>query len=380
MRPERILVVDDDASMLRTVVRVLRSHYAVVGAGSGREALEILEEEQPDLAVLDVRMPAMNGFELLARLRERRPDLDVIFMTGLVHELDASLIRSIRERAFFFIQKPFERELLLALVERCLDQRRLARENKAYVEQLEGELAEARAFQEGLLPAMQARTNGFEVAGWWAPCDRLGGDFFDHASVGAQSLGVLMADASGHGVSAAMTTAAVKSAFHDARDEALDPLVVARRILGCVAGFELDRFVTAFCGRLDGARRVLRYVNGGHPAGFLLSADGRLRELEPTGPFFSPVFDAQSFETGSWEVREVELAPGDRLLLFTDGLSEARGPEELFGEARLREAFRTHGAAGPSAEALGAIERAVREFTGGRPQDDDRTMLCVSCP
>src|SRR5262245_51944780 len=123
--------------MLRAVERVLAPRHPVVTAGSGTRALEELAAADFDLAILDVHMPGMDGFELLGRLRAARPGLDVIFMTGVVHELDEPLVRSIRERAFYFIQKPFERELLLALVERCLELRRLQAENRSHVSRLE---------------------------------------------------------------------------------------------------------------------------------------------------------------------------------------------------------------------------------------------------
>src|SRR5262245_1284946 len=96
-------------------------------------------------------MPEMDGFELMGRLKAVKPDLDLIVMTGSVTETESKLIRAIRERAFYFIQKPFDREVLLTLVARCLELRKLAEENRRHVGRLEGELHEARAFQKSLL-------------------------------------------------------------------------------------------------------------------------------------------------------------------------------------------------------------------------------------
>ena len=126
MTRQRILVVDNEAAMLHTIERILAQRYQVTTALSAGEALTVTEGLGPELAILDIRMPKMDGFKLLGRLREIKPDLDVIFMTGIIHELDAQLIRSIREKAFYFVQKPFDREVLLTLVERCLELRRLA--------------------------------------------------------------------------------------------------------------------------------------------------------------------------------------------------------------------------------------------------------------
>src|SRR3974377_2216290 len=125
MMPARILVVDDDSGVLRSVERVLSHDYQVACTRSPEEAALFAKQFEPDLAILDIRMPEMDGFELMSRLKESRRDLDIILMTGSIHEPDAQLVRAIREKAFYFLQKPFDREVLLTLVARCLELRRL---------------------------------------------------------------------------------------------------------------------------------------------------------------------------------------------------------------------------------------------------------------
>ena len=119
----RILVVDDEPGMLRAVERLLAADYNVVCCRSPTESLERARTFAPEIALLDIRMPEMSGFDLMDRLEHVCRDLYVIFMTGSMSQLDANLIRTIRSKAFYFIQKPFERELLLTLVERCAQQR-----------------------------------------------------------------------------------------------------------------------------------------------------------------------------------------------------------------------------------------------------------------
>lgn len=116
----RILVVDDEAGMLRSVGRVLGKDYNLSSARSPREAVEVARTFKPDLAILDIQMPEMDGFQLMEELRALDPEVDVIFMTGSIHEIDAKLIKAIRKDAFYFLQKPFDRGVLLTLVERCL--------------------------------------------------------------------------------------------------------------------------------------------------------------------------------------------------------------------------------------------------------------------
>jgi len=149
-RSARILVVDDEPGMLRAVERVLSSDHHVIGTRLSRAALSIADEFQPDLAIVDIRMPDLDGFELMAQLKARFPALDVILMTGSVDDLDEKLVRAIRSAAFYFIQKPFDRRVLLTLVQRCLELRRLTADNLRHVTRLESELREARAFQESL--------------------------------------------------------------------------------------------------------------------------------------------------------------------------------------------------------------------------------------
>lgn len=372
MSTPRILVVDDEVHMLRTVERVLKPHYRVAIAATAAEARAALREHRPQLAVLDIRMPELDGFELMGELRAERPDLDVIFMTGAVHELDSQLIRAMREKAFYFVQKPFDREVLLTIVERCVELRRLADENRAYVTTLEGELEAARLFQQSLLPAREAHLGRAHFAGAYEPCDDLGGDIYDWVDAGGGRLGFMIADVSGHGVSAAMLTGIVKSAFHAAEVEDFAPAAVAGRVAAAMRPFDSGRFVTLFAGRLDPEASRLEYVNAGHPAPLLRRAGAVLEELALTGPMISPVFCVLDYPQES-----VDIAADEALLLYTDGLSEARGGADdgLYGEGRLRKLVQESEAVG--SELLGQIVAAVEAFSHGRPADDDRTLASV---
>ena len=129
----RVLVVDDEAGMLRSVERVLAHDYEVASTLSSREAVGLAASFKPDLAILDIQMPGIDGFQLMEQLRGLDPELDVIFMTGSVHELDAKLIRAIRKDAFYFLQKPFDRGVLLSLVEKCFELKRLDRSNRQHL-------------------------------------------------------------------------------------------------------------------------------------------------------------------------------------------------------------------------------------------------------
>jgi len=366
----RILVVDDDAGMTRTVARVLGRHYEVACVNSPSEALETAGELSPDIAVVDIRMPEMNGFELMRRLRESLRDVDIIMMTGNLEEPDANLIRAIDEGAYYFIQKPFDRRVLLTLVARCLELRRLRRETNRYTRLLERELEEARQFQESLLPPSEKELLGVSISARFRACKELAGDFYDYTAVGDSAVAVLVADVVGHGASAAMLTGIVKSAFRSAHAEAFEPLAVVERVKEGIRAFEASRFVTLFAARLGISDRRLEYVNAGHPAPIVRRADGEPLFLETTGPLISSALaDVAPVQN------IVSLDADDLIVLYTDGLIEARGTEGFFGKERLVSLVTRDCA--PGGELLEQILGALAEFSGSRPYQDDVTLVGV---
>ena len=370
MTRPRILIVDDDPGMLRAAERVLAGQYDVASYRSSREALAHAPAFAPDIALLDVRMPELSGFELREALHETCRDVDVIFMTGSLNEIDATLVRAIRAKAFFFIQKPFDREVLLTLVERCVELRRLSAENRRHVARLEAELAEARAFQQSLLPDETSSVGGLSVHVRYVPSAELGGDFYDYAAAGQGEATVLIADAAGHGVSAAMLTGVVKAAFDASRVERYEPRAIVRRIAEGLRGFEYQRFVTATCVRVDTIRGVLEYVNAGHPAGAVWSGNG-LTRLESTGPII-----CSAFPNAEWEQVKIHVSAGTHLLLFTDGVSEAQSAGEMFGDRRIIDECLRRPDDGQ--DLLDAILASAARFRGGSVADDDQTLLLAS--
>jgi phosphoserine phosphatase RsbU/P len=361
----RILVVDDEPGMLRSVERVLGKDYNVAGVRSPREAIELTTTFMPDLAILDIQMPEMDGFQLMEELQARDPELDVIFMTGSTHEIDAKLIKAIRKDAFYFLQKPFDRGVLLSLVERCLELKRLDRSNRDHQLRMEKELADARAFQQSLLPPGSGKIEGISVFAHYIPCSELGGDFYDYA-VASQGVAILVADVSGHGASAAMLTGTVKSAFHSASADHYEPASVVERVASGIRTFGHHHFVTLICARIRNGS--LDFVNAGHPPGFLLNGSPDVALLESTGPLISPAFKF------SWEQRTVTVRRGaDRIVLFTDAIIEAEADSGQYGLDRLLEEVQK----GPQdGKALSdRILSSVRQFMLDRPMNDDLTLV-----
>ncbi len=372
MARARLLVVDDEPGMLRAVERVLAPLYDVTTSRLPVLALEVASAPGAtfDVAILDVRMPGMDGFALMARLAVLQPGISVILMTGSADERDARLVRAIRERAFFFLTKPFDRDVLLTLVERCLELRRLDVANRAHVAELESELAAARVFQESLLPPRHGEGGGVRIAAYWEPTETLGGDFFDYTLDGTGAT-VLMADVSGHGAPAAMLAGMVKLAFRAVAGK-VQAAQVMDRVGGCVKLFPPDRHLTAIAVQFGPVPGAVKYVNAGHPPGLLVHS-GRIERLESSEALLHPALQRNT-DTVPCEAR---LEPGDRLVLYTDGITETRSPaEEEFGAERLERAVIA--AASESLDNLLHRVRAELEtFRDGRPASDDVTMLVL---
>jgi len=371
MKPARILVVDDDAGMLRAVERVLSEEHRVIATLRSREALSVAGEFHPELAIVDIRMPDLDGFDLMTQLKARFPALDVILMTGSVDDLDEKLVRAIRSRAFYFIQKPFDREVLKTLVERCLELRWRREDHRQNLKRLETEMAEARAFQQSLLPDRERIVNRVAVCCRYTPCSALGGDLYDYAAAAAGRTALLIADVSGHGVSAAMLTGIVKSAFHASHVDGFEPLAVVQRVSTGLAAFRPDQFVTLVAALISPEERQMRYVNAGHPPAVVW---GRAREpqwLESTGPLVSPVLTAST-----WRAPAVAIDEGDHVLFYTDGVSEPLADDDGRAEEPLTAAIRRASEGGVAL--VDAILEEVHQKLVGLPQPDDLTLLTAS--
>ncbi len=371
MKPARILVVDDEPGMLRAVERVLSEDHHVIGTRFSCEALSIASEFHPELAIVDIRMPDLDGFELMAQLKARFPALDVILMTCSVDDLDEKFVRAIRSAAFYFIQKPFDREVLKTLVERCVELRWRREDHRQNLIRLETEMAEARAFQQSLLPDPETIVNGVAVCCRYTPCSALGGDLYDYAATTAGRTALLIADVSGHGVSAAMLTGIVKSAFHASHVDGFEPFAVVQRVSMGLAAFSPDRFVTLVAALISPDERQLQYVNAGHPPSILWGSTREPLWLHSTGPLVSPVLTRST-----WEAPVVRMDEGDHLLLYTDGVSETLADDDGHAERRFTGTIERASEGG--APLLDAILADIHHELAGRPQPDDLTLLTAS--
>jgi sigma-B regulation protein RsbU (phosphoserine phosphatase) len=280
-------------------------------------------------------------------------------------------VRAIRSAAFYFIQKPFDRDVLRTLVERCVELRRRREDHRQNLRRLETEMAEARAFQQSLLPDRESIVNRVAVCCRYAPCSALGGDLYDYAASTGGRTALLIADVSGHGVSAAMLTGIVKSAFHASHVDGFEPFAVVQRVSMGLAAFSPDRFVTLVAALISPEERHVRYVNAGHPPIVLWGSTREPLWLESTGPLVSP-----ALTRSTWDAPVVPMGEGDHLLLYTDGVSETLADDD--GRAEQRFTGTIDRASKGGAALLDAILADVHHELAGRPQPDDLTLLTAS--
>jgi len=365
----RILVVDDDAGLRRTLERILQPPYRVEAVAGATEALARVEAERFDLALLDVRLKDGDGYSLCKAVRELRPRMDVILITGSISEPDEKLFRSLEEGAFYFLFKPFDRRVLLALVERCLRLQRERFAKERYAEALAADLEKARLFQQSLVPGEPVAAAGWQVEGRLLTCDALGGDFY---LAQGDALGVALAvcDVVGHGVSAAMIAGMLRSTLSAALRRGADPERVSRELLANIDFLEAATCATMLYALLLPDGRV-RAFNAGHPPLLVLrAASGAIERLPATGPLLNRIFRHLPLPA-----REIAAAPGDRLLAVTDGAFEARSPaDQELGLERLESAFAALGSR-PAGETLDALLELVRAHGAGRPVADDVTLV-----
>ena len=389
-RASRVLIVDDNEINRRVLLGILRREsYGLTTAGDGDEALAAARRERPDLILLDVMMPTRDGYEVCAALKAdpRTEHVPVIFLTALSEPADK--IKGLDLGAVDYITKPFDAGEVLARVRSQLKIQRLTqdlrRANRGLIAQqalIDADLRAAACIQRSLVPAAPPPLAAVEVAWRFIPCQRVGGDLFNLVALGRHHLAAYVIDVSGHGVPAAMVTVSLSQflslpagrLFAGGTGEPAAPAEVLRRLDGEYPIERFDRFCTVAYALLDLRDGRLRYAVAGHPPPLVQRADGRLEALEAGGPIIG------LGELVPFDEAETRLAPGDRLVLYTDGVVEQVDPDgDQFGVERLRDVL-AHARRLPLGASCERVMAALRAFAGGRagaPHEDDITLLTL---
>ena len=304
-----VLVVDDQPDILEAMRLLLKGGgYSTETASSPEQALLAICARDHHLVMIDMNYArdttsGSEGLALLDMLRALRPEVPVIAMTAW-STVDLA-VDAMRRGASDFITKPWNNERVLDLVAR-----QTAREN---------ELSIAQRVQRKLLPDPRISVPGIECECVFRPAGEVGGDLCDVFETGPNSAAFLLGDVSGKGTGAAMLMANLHAIIRSNQEFELRPAqLIARANRQFFQSTAPEHFATLLFGAYDHAARTLRYVNCGHPPAVLLRRRGNVERLEATGLMLG-AFDGIAFEE-----RTLQISPGDRLVIFSDGVSEAR--------------------------------------------------------
>jgi phosphoserine phosphatase RsbU/P len=310
---------------------------------------------------------AGEGLDLVSRARVLDPLLPVVVMTGW-GTIDTA-VEAMRRGARSFVQKPWNNTTLLEILSREIADGRVARQQNVRHER---EQSDARAIQRGLLPSTLPCIGPYGIAATWRPASGYGGDCYDALTFDQDVLGLLIADVAGKGLPAALLMSNLQAAVRAFSEGAAPPGEVCARVNRLLCGHMISgRFVTACYLRLDCRRHLITCANAGHNPPLLVRASGEVVRLATGGTVLGVFPDL------TYEQHEIEIRRGDRLVLYTDGITEATAPDgEEYGEERLAAAITER--AGFGAPALtAALFEHVLAFADGTLHDDATIVSVV---
>ncbi len=362
----RVLIADDQPDVLEALHLLLKGEgYQTEMVTSPAAVVESLGARDFDLLLMDLNYArdttsGQEGLDLLARVQTIDRTLPIVVMTawGSVPVAVEAMRRGVRD----FVQKPWENARLLTTLRTQVELARALRKRERLEEQ---EWEEARDIVRGLLPQEIPQVSGYELSAAWQPARVVGGDYFDVLKLGENQVALCIADVIGKGIPAALLMSNLQAALKAAAAETAKPKELCAKVNRIIcSNIAPGKFITLFYGLLDAPGKRMVYTNAGHNSPILLGRDGQHVRLEQGGAALG-VFQDWHYEQG-----EVRVASGDRFLLFTDGVSEARNQAgEEYGEDRLIALLRENCELG-AGELQKKILSAVAEFSGGDLQDD----------
>ncbi|HEY5911095.1 MAG TPA: SpoIIE family protein phosphatase [Verrucomicrobiae bacterium] len=368
----RILIVDDVPANVDVLVQALRGQYQLSVAIDGESALRTAERLLPDLVLLDIVMPGIDGYEVCRRLRAsaRMREIPVMFLSSLEDVRDKA--KGFEAGGNDYLVKPFEILEVQARVRSLLRAKAYA---DAVKEKIAYELQIAREIQMGILPldiTTVAAGTGLEAHALLEPAQAVGGDLYEVLRTADGNLFVAIGDVSGKGIPAALFMAVTMTLMRALAPELNGPGEILRRVNDGLASHNPRMmFVTLLCATYEARTGRLTYASAGHPPAVLVrEGSAQLLPLDPDMP--------AGIRAGlAAPSQSIELRPGDLVVFYTDGVTEAfDAVGNLYEESRLLNELA--GLSGASAtEAATAVLRSVRAHAGDCPQSDDISVMVL---
>jgi len=383
----KILIVDDEPFNVDYLEQELEDlNYETISAVNGQEALEKIVAESPDLILLDIMMPVMDGYAVLEKVKADPAMRNIPIIVISANNDLSSVIKGIKLGAEDYLPKPFEPTLLQARIQASLDKKRLHDLQDLYTKSLEHEMNIARDIQKEFLPGKLPEVPGWDIAYYFKAAKEVAGDFYDAFMLPDGTLTFLVADVCGKGIGAALFMTLFRSLIRAASmAEQFSPeqepknFTPEERLLHVISltnnyvvetHGEANMFATIFIGILDPKSGKLSYINGGNDPALLIGKDGKAHtRLIRTGSAIGVIAKAK------FVVKEITLAKDDLLLAFTDGIPDTQNIDgDFFGNERLLALLTPK----PTpAELLGKIESELNQFIGKADQFDDITLLAI---
>ena len=380
-RPYKILVVDDEPDLEPLMLQRMRRHiragrYTFVFARNGLEALERLNEDRGiDMVLSDINMPQMDGLTLLEQIPKVDPNIRSIIISAYG---DMKNIRTAMNRgAFDFVTKPVDFKDLQITIERTLIHMREWREALSYRDKLvsiQNELEVASKIQQSILPSEFPDDLRYQVYGNMEPARDVGGDFFDIMLLDQGQIGLAIADVSDKGVPAALFMMSCRTLLKGVAIGLTDPGAVLGEVNDLLhEDNESMLFVTVLYAVYDPATGVFTYASGGHDAPLLIRSDGSISLLPLTDGIALGIIPDLQFKQNT-----VTLSPGDTIVLYTDGVTEAQNTDgAAFEVAGLNRIFAGSSSYLKAREGTDLVFEKVKEFMGEAAQFDDITCLTL---
>jgi len=327
-----ILIVDDTPLNIGVISGALKDSYKTKVATNGEKALALASaEEKPDLILLDIMMPGMDGYEVCSRLKAdpATSEIPVIFLTGQTSAEDET--RGFEVGAVDYVHKPFSPAVVKARVRSHILLREARGQLASQLLALNTELEMARQIQLSILPHSIPKLAGLDIAAHYLPMTSVAGDFYDFIQIDDKHIGILIADVSGHGLPSALIASMLQVALTGQASHASEPDKVLLGLNRAFCGKFTRNFVTAAYVYIDLENNFMRYAGAGHPPMFQWrNSTGKATQVLENGLVLGII------EEASYEALEFLLEPGDRYVLCTDGILEAaNSAQEQFGEGRL---------------------------------------------
>ena len=370
---ESILLVDDNPTNLQVLFQTLDGvGCKLLVAKNGEIALSIAGKARPDLILLDIMMPGIDGYEVCRQLKSvpATADIPVIFLSALGDTEDK--VKGLQLGAVDYITKPFQPDEVIARVNTHLTIHRLKREVESRKDQLEHELKVVSEVQQKLLPKQLPAIDGFKLAVHYETSRYAGGDYYDIIELPDNHWGFLMADAEGHSAPAAVLMAMTCALFRAFPETTTDPARMLHYLNEHLCKVAEPSFMTALYAVYDANQKTMRVARAGQPLPMIYRFAEKQAIEFPCPGVYPLGIEPYEIEI---PVTETKLEVGDRFLVYTDGISERFNAEgDIYGEKRVLQLLATDSADNPQ-DVLAAIMTDVERFAGERPADDDQALL-----